>query len=91
MLPIRFRSVDRIGNDHCLSDSCRSCKFRIFYDSTNCWQKLQLTKKRGIINKIVLDKKSTDYYALHVLLYKKKSFKFSFLFQTLNNFFRKLN
>ena len=86
MLPIRFRSVDRIGNDHCLSDSCRSCKFRIFYDSTNCWQKLQLTKKRGIINKKVLDKKSTDYYALHFLLYKKNHLNFLFYYRPLITF-----
>ena len=40
MLPIRFRSIDH-----------RRCKSLIFTDSTNCWLKNRLTKKRRIINK----------------------------------------
>ena len=35
MLPIVFRSVDRIVNDH-KNDPCQICKFLHFYDSTNC-------------------------------------------------------
>ena len=61
MLPILFRSVDRLVNKH-ENDPCRSCKFTIssFLRFNKLMLRKRLTKKRKIIFKSLVNSKSTD-------------------------------
>ena len=87
MLPVVFRSVDLIVNDH-QSYPCLSYKFPHFYDLTkNVDIKKSLSKKQHIVIKMYLTT-NLQINWLYTFYFIKKSSKIIFYFEPFRTYFR---